>query len=384
MPGLPLAFSADASAAFQLVPLALLAAAYTRRARTLQAGGQGVARWRQACFYGGLAVVAAALSSLGAASERLLWVDTIEQLLLGDLAALLLVLGLSAALLAPIVAVGALGRLRLLTRPALASSLWALDLYAWHLRALYEAALAHPAVHALEHACLLGFAVNMWMCLLGPLPGPSWFGNAARLAYVLAVRLAAAGLGNVLLWSGTILYPYYLSGQAHFHISPLADQSIAGTIVIAESSLVTLGLFCWLFARSARELREREQLLDYARARGVELSEQRAGQAAAAGVALELRLRLEALLEAPDPARERRRRARPSGRAPARPSRNPPAHQRFARAQNAREVQAPGTVRLRAHDHDRGEQRPLAVGVPGEEEASLEGAARPAGPDRAA
>ena len=159
---------------------------------------------------------------------------------------------------------------------------------------LYQAALRHSGVHALEHAMFLGFGINMWMCLFGPLPTPSWFGNLGKLIYIVAVRLAGTVLGNVFLWSGTIFYPYYLSGDAHFHISPLADQSIAGAIMMVEESILTLGLFCWLFLRTARESEERQELLDYANARGLELSDARAARAVAAGRGGELRQRLQA------------------------------------------------------------------------------------------
>ena len=36
--------------------------------------------------------------------------------------------------------------------------------------------------------------------------------------------------------------------------------------MMVEESLLTLGLFCWLFLRAAREGEERQDLLDFARA----------------------------------------------------------------------------------------------------------------------
>src|SRR6266566_9116472 len=173
------------------------------------------------------------------------------------------------------------------------------DLYAWHIPALYEAALRHSAVHALEHAMFLGFGVNMWMCLLGPLPTPSWFTNLGRLLYVVAVRLAGAILGNLFLWSGTVFYPFYVHSDRAHGIAPLADQNIAGAIMMVEESLLTIGLLCWLFLRAARESEQRQELLDYARAHGLELSEARAARAVAAGRAAELRKRLETITGSP-------------------------------------------------------------------------------------
>ncbi|HXD54404.1 MAG TPA: cytochrome c oxidase assembly protein [Solirubrobacteraceae bacterium] len=289
----PLASSETLTAAIQIGPLVLAALLYTRRVRTLAASGKPVPGWRQGCFYGGFVVIGAALTSLGPDSQELLYVHMIEHLLLGDIAALLIVLGLTGPLIAPILKIRLFDRLRVLSHPLIAFPLWTLDLYVWHLPSLYEAALRHSGVHALEHAMFLGFGVNMWMCLFGPLPMPPWFGNLGRLVYIVAVRLTGTVLGNIFLWSGTVFYPFYLHGDAIFHISPLADQNVAGAIMMVEESLLTLGLFCWLFLRAAKQGEERQDLLDFARANGYELSERRAARAVAAGRGAELRRRLE-------------------------------------------------------------------------------------------
>ena len=293
MLNLPFAVSEDLSTAFEIGPLAIVAVFYALRVRTLAEGEHRVPGWRQACFYAGLATIAAALTALGRASDELLYAHMIEHLLLGDIAALLIVLGLTGPLIAPILRIGFFNRLRAISHPAIAFPLWALDLYTWHLPVLYQAALRHSGVHALEHAMFLGFGINMWMCLFGPLPMPSWFGNLGRLGYIVAVRLTGSVLGNVFLWSGTVFYPFYLQGDARFHISPLADQSLAGSIMMVEESILTLGLFCWLFLRAAREGEERQDLLDFAHSRGLELTDERAARAVAAGRGGDLRRRLE-------------------------------------------------------------------------------------------
>jgi putative membrane protein len=295
---LPLAVSTDLSAAFQLGPLALVGMLYARRVRTLALEDRPVPGWRQACFYAGFVVIAVALTSLGAASQDLLFMHMIEHLLLGDIAALLIVLGLTGPLLAPVLRIRLFDRLRALSHPAVAFPLWTIDLYVWHLPVLYQAALRHTGIHALEHAMFLSFGVNMWMCLFGPLPTPAWFGNLGKLVYIIAVRLAGTILGNVFLWSGTVFYPFYLKGDAHFHISPIADQNIAGAIMMVEESILTICLFCWLFLRTAREGEERQDLLDFAHSRGLELTEARAARAVAAGRGAELRKRLESRVPA--------------------------------------------------------------------------------------
>jgi putative membrane protein len=291
---LPLAASIDISTAVQLGPLAILGLLYARRVRILALAHRPVPGWRQACFYAGLLVIGGALTAFDSIADKLLYAHMIQHLLLGEIAALLIVLGLTGPLLVPVLRVRLFDRLRVLSHPLIAFPLWAIDLYVWHLPVLYQGALRHSGVHALEHMMFLGLGINMWMCLFGPLPTPSWFGNLGRLVYIIAVRLTGTVLGNIFLWSGTVFYPFYIHGDATFQISPLADQNIAGAIMMVEESILTLGLFCWLFLRTARESEERQDLLDFAQAQGLELSDERAARAVAAGRGPELHQRLEA------------------------------------------------------------------------------------------
>ena len=266
---------------------------YRGRARALAEVGRRVPDWRQACFAAGLLVLAAALSPpVGKLSDELLVAHMAEHLLIGDIAALLIVLGFTGPLLAPLLRVRWLAPLRAFAHPAVALPAWMVSFYVWHLPVLYQAALRHDLVHGLQHACFLAFGIAMWMALLGPLPKPAWFTNAARLVYIIVVRLAGTVLANVLIFSGTVLYPIYRPGDAHWHISPMGDQIAAAGLMMVEESLLTIGLFCWLFLKVAREAEERQALLEAAAASGVELDERRAARAVAAGRGQELLERL--------------------------------------------------------------------------------------------
>jgi putative membrane protein len=277
----------------QLLPLAVVAVAYALRARTLSAQGRPVDVWRQASFAAGVALILAALvSPLAHMGEELLWAHMAQHLVLGDLASLLIVLGLTGPLLQPLLAVEGLGWLRGLFHPLVALPLWLVNLYVWHIPALYQGALTSEALHALEHAAFFGAGFAMWMALLGPLPKPAWFGNLGRLGYVIAVRFGGAVLGNTFMWAGSVFYPDYAPGEASWDISPLADQGAAGVVMTIEQGLVTLGLFTWLFFRWASESEERQRLLDLAHERGVPLDEARAARAVAAGQGARLEERL--------------------------------------------------------------------------------------------
>jgi hypothetical protein len=69
-------------------------------------------------------------------------------------------------------------------------------------------------------------------------------------------------LGNVFIWSGTVIYGAYDDGVARYGIGPLEDQGLAGTIMMIESSLVTIGALAWLFLRLAEEGELRQRLLE--------------------------------------------------------------------------------------------------------------------------
>jgi cytochrome c oxidase assembly factor CtaG len=219
--------------------------------------------WRQACFGSGLAVVAIALfSPIGHISEELVIAHMGEHLLIGDIATLLLVLGLTKSLLQPVLAIPFLGRLQVLAHPAVALPLWALNLGLWHLPFAYQGALHHDAVHALEHLCFLSAGVIMWAPVLEVLPAPDWFGSGAKMGYVAVVRLYETALANVFLWAGTVVYPYYDRGEELWGISPEGDQALAGAVMMIEGSLVTLAALAWLFLRLAREGELRQELLE--------------------------------------------------------------------------------------------------------------------------
>jgi putative membrane protein len=277
----------------QLTPAVAFGVLYVLRARTLQAQGRPVEAWRRACWFGGLAIIVATLASpLGTnLSDHSFAAHMVEHLLIADIAALLLVLGLTGPLLAPLLRNPLLAPLRHLSHPAPAFGLWALDLLLWHLPGPHQDAVRHDAIHAIQHVLFIGLGVNMWMALLGPLPKPAWFGNLARLGYIAAVRLFGTALANVFVWTDHPLYPVYGKG--------VTDQVIAGSVMMVEGSVLTLCLACWLFLRAAREGEERQELLEFAAARGVELTERRAARAVAAGRGAELRARLEAGSEAP-------------------------------------------------------------------------------------
>ncbi len=280
----PYALSSALLGLLELVPLLLAAGLYAKRSATLAAKGRPVPLWRQVCFAAGLLTIFAAVASpIDYIAEELVIAHMVEHLLLGDVATLLLVLGLTGPLLQPILAIRVFDRLRILAHPLVAFPLWAANLFFWHIPALYDAAYGGAFLHAVEHTSFIFFGCLMWMPVFGPLPKPQWFTAAWKVVYVIAVRFAGAILGNVLMWSGTILYTRYAAGEQSWGLTPLQDQSTAGVIMMIEGTFLGLGLLAWVFFEAAREGTEKQRLLDLAHERGVELDDARAQRAVAAG-----------------------------------------------------------------------------------------------------
>ena len=247
-------------AALDVAPFLVLAVLYAVRARTLRRRGAGVPRRRQASF--ALSLVLLVAASLMPYEDELFFVHMIQHVVIGDLAALAFVLGLNWPLLRPLLALEPVSRVRVLGHPLVALPLWTVNLYVWHLPRLYEGALHHGALHALEHIFFFATGALMWAAVIEVLPGPEWFGTAAKFGYVIAVRLIETVLGNIFIWSGTVVYPVYERGDARWGFSPLQDQGLAGTIMMIEGSLVTIAAIAWLFLRLAAEGELRQQLLE--------------------------------------------------------------------------------------------------------------------------
>jgi len=248
----------------QLAPIALVAFAYWRRVRTLRSRGTRVPAWRRLVFALGIALLVLAYASpiAAIAEQELFSFHMLQHVVIGDLAPLCLLAGLTGPILRPLLALRPVERLRVLANPLLALPVWAANLYLWHVPFLYEAAVEHSAVHALQHISFFTAGAIMWLPVLETLPAPVWFGTGPKLAYIAVVRLVETVLGNVFVWAGTVFYPVYASGEELWGVSPLRDQGLAGAVMMIEGSVVTIAALAWLFLRLAREGELRQELLE--------------------------------------------------------------------------------------------------------------------------
>jgi putative membrane protein len=248
----------------QTAAVLLAALGYALALVRLRRRGRAVSPLRAVAFVGGIAVLLVAflspLDHLG--EERLFSAHMAQHLLIGDIAPLLVVLGLDGPLLRPLLAVRAVRRFRVLAHPLVALPLWALNLCAWHLTPPYDAALGHDAVHALQHALFFLCGTLVWAALIEPLPGAAWFTAGRKLLYAAGMWLVSLALAQVFLWSGHVYYARYADAPRTWGLSPLADQRAGGGVMLVEGSLVMLGVAVWLLLRVFRESEARQSLLD--------------------------------------------------------------------------------------------------------------------------
>lgn len=259
---------------WSLDPVPLVAATVA-----LQLYGQGFARLRHrrrelvgfgqaGLFVAGVLVgVLAVVSPLDhVADNELLSAHMLQHLLLGDVSPLLIVLGLRgpiAVFVLPRQPLRSFARVRalrrfvsFLLRPAVSFAVWAVAIGAWHVPAAYDAAIAHPALHAFEHATFFLAGLLIWTQIVDP-TRHGRLSPGRRSAFAAAVLGTGMGLSEVLLLSGP-LYPHYVEVLRRlFGWTATEDQHRAALLMMAEQ-IATLGTAAALLLWSHAERVERE------------------------------------------------------------------------------------------------------------------------------
>ena len=207
--GVPL--SSDAPAALAAVGLAVAGLAYLAGVRARAP----LAPWHIATFaVGWLALAAALAPALDRAAAGSFALHMVQHELLMVVAPPLMILG------RPFTALGAIappGLLRVLALPlhippAAAWLLHAAALWSWHAPRLFDAALAVPGVHALQHACFFLTALLFWWTVFRRVRA----GTAA--IYVVTTIIHSGALAALLtfapapLYAGTTLEAQQLGG----------------------------------------------------------------------------------------------------------------------------------------------------------------------------
>ena len=194
-----------------------------------------------AFFTAGIVVVAlAVMSPIGANDERFLSMHMLEHDLLMWVAAPLLVRG-ALPLITDEYRLPKLVRrsFRLVTRPPVALTIATLLVWTWHAPAAYGFALTNDSAHAFEHFCYIGANFIYWWPLMAT---PSEIGglrsNAARAGYLVAGSLLFGLLAALLAFADHVWYPHYLHVAGATAASALADQRLAGALMLYPGAIV--------------------------------------------------------------------------------------------------------------------------------------------------
>jgi putative membrane protein len=115
---------------------------------------------------------------------------------------------------------------------------------AWHLPPLYDAAMADPRLHHLEHLTLLGSALLAWGTILTAARDRGARALAA-VTGLAANALAGAGLGVVLLSAPVPLYGWY----AELGAVALEQQRVGGALMKVSAVMVHAGAAVWIVTR---------------------------------------------------------------------------------------------------------------------------------------
>jgi cytochrome c oxidase assembly factor CtaG len=102
--------------------------------------------------------------------------------------------------------------------------------WAWHLPALFDAAIRNPLVYAAEVVTYLGVGVAFWLQLVDSRPLRPRSAPLSRVPLILGAAASCTVLGLIRVFSPGLAYPAYL-GFRHHVLSVVADQQVGGAVL---------------------------------------------------------------------------------------------------------------------------------------------------------
>jgi putative membrane protein len=231
------------------------------RLRASGGGRSALPARRAAGFAGGMLVLAASLlSPIDHLAEELSWVHVVQHMLLMNVAAPLLVVGMPF-----VVGLWALPRhgrraaghwkraaeswnprRYLLWQPLVTWALFALTLWVWHLPRLYEAALDHRLLHDVQHVSFLAAACLFWRVLLDPVSRLR-LSRGVGVVYLFATSLHASLLGLFMALAPRVWYSTYAAAAPGALLTPIEDQQLAGLIMWMPACMIYAVVAALLF-----------------------------------------------------------------------------------------------------------------------------------------
>lgn len=247
--------------------LVAVALAYGRGWRRLHARGHAPPRWRVASYAVGLATIAVAVLVLDGWADERFAAHMVQHLLLIMLAAPLVMLGNPLALvlwgvprgvrraLASTLRPGARVRTALsgLTWAPVAGPVYVVTVWVWHVPAVYDAAVEHELLHAVEHALFFATAILFWWPIVHPAPAlRPRLHPGLQIFYLLVATAQNTALGMVLTVPERPFYPHYVRLAAILGTSAVDDQALGGGLMWMMGHMFLLPILVILY-RLSRE-----------------------------------------------------------------------------------------------------------------------------------
>jgi putative membrane protein len=148
-----------------------------------------------------------------------------------------------------------------LTHPVVVLVLHGAALWVWHIPGLFEDALAHETVHALQHLCFFLTSALFWWALVHGRYGRAGYG--AGVFFVFATALHSGLLGAMLTFARGLWYPTHEARTRAAGLDPLQDQQVAGLLMwIPAGVLLTVVALALLSAWLGEGERRSRQALE--------------------------------------------------------------------------------------------------------------------------
>jgi cytochrome c oxidase assembly factor CtaG len=179
------------------------------------------------------------------ALHYLLSVHLLQNVVTAEWAPGLMVFGVSPALAREL---SSFRVVRIVTHPLFGLPLWLGTYFAWHVPAVYDAALAHQgSLLDAEHLTYFVAGALMWWPVVH-----GRYSDGLKALYLFAAFVLAAPLGLLLALLPHPVYDFYKDAPQLWGLSDLTDQQIAGVTMAVEQAIVFFAIFAYYFSRFLR------------------------------------------------------------------------------------------------------------------------------------
>jgi cytochrome c oxidase assembly factor CtaG len=166
------------------------------------------------------------------ARTQLFLAHMIQAVVLTTICAPLILIGCPESLLKPVTSLPASrGIASLLTLPLVDSLIFNLVFLLWHAPRFYHIALQNPVLYHVEMLSIFATSLLNWWPIVGSVQEWKHIGYPLQILYTFFDGIPIDILAFVLIYTGTIIYPYYTI-PAQLGISANADQAAAGALLL--------------------------------------------------------------------------------------------------------------------------------------------------------